>query len=139
MGVVHPDMSASKSTIAIVEDDASFRRALERLLCASGFEVHTFASAEEFLGSAVPESHACLILDIRLPGMSGFTLFDQLTALAPGRPSSSPRRTRAACGSKRPGFPTASTCASHLLAAVLLEAVRSLLSRSSSGAERPGT
>jgi len=41
-GVVHPDMPASKCTIAIVEDDASFRRAFERLLCASGFEVHTF-------------------------------------------------------------------------------------------------
>ena len=116
-GGVHPDMPASKCTIAIVEDDASLRRALERLLCASGFEAHTFASAEEFLGSAVPESHACLILDIRLPGMSGFELFDHLTASAsPGQRSSSPRRTRTACGNERPGFPTASTCASQLSA-----------------------
>src|SRR5260370_37209360 len=63
------------------------RRALERLLCASGFEAHTFASAEEFLGSAVLESHACQILDIQLPGMSGFELFDHLTASAQPRPA----------------------------------------------------
>jgi CheY-like chemotaxis protein len=80
-------MSASKSIIAIVEDDASFRRALQRLLDASGFEAHTFASAEEFLGSAAPKSYACLILDIRLPGMSGFELFDHLTASAQPRPA----------------------------------------------------
>ena len=46
-------MSVLKCSIAIVEDDASFRRAAERLLRASGFEAHTFASAEEFLKSAV--------------------------------------------------------------------------------------
>jgi DNA-binding NtrC family response regulator len=108
MGVVHPDMPASKCTIAIVEDDASFRRALERLLCASGFEVHTFASAEEFLRSAVPESPACLILDIRLPGMSGFKLFDHLTASAGGRPfAAQPQQfRRGKPGNMRPrGFP----------------------------------
>ena len=74
------NIPVSKSTIAIVEDDASYRRALERLLRASGFEAYTFASAEKFLGSAAPESHACLILDIHLPGMSGFDLLDHLTA-----------------------------------------------------------
>jgi FixJ family two-component response regulator len=80
-------MPSGKCTIAIVEDDASFRRALERLLSASGFEVSTFACAEEFLGSAVPESHAFLILDIQLPGMSGFELFDHLTASGRPRPA----------------------------------------------------
>jgi CheY-like chemotaxis protein len=79
-----PNTPASKCIIGIVEDDESFRRALGRLLCASGFEAHTFASAEEFLESAMPESHACLILDIQLPGMSGFELFDHL--IASGRP-----------------------------------------------------
>jgi CheY-like chemotaxis protein len=87
MGVVYPEMPPSKCTIAIVEDDASFRRALERLPRASGFEVQTFASAEEFLGSALPESHACLILDIRLPGMSGFELSDHLAASGRPRPA----------------------------------------------------
>jgi len=59
---------------AIIEDDASFRRAVERLLRAIGFEAQIFASAEEFLGSAAPGSHACLILDIHPPGMSAFEL-----------------------------------------------------------------
>jgi FixJ family two-component response regulator len=52
-------MPLGKRTIAIVEDDASFRRALERLLRAFGFDAHTLASAEEFLRGVAPESH-CL-------------------------------------------------------------------------------
>jgi two-component system, LuxR family, response regulator FixJ len=67
-------------TVAIVEDEASFRRAIERLLRASGFKAHAFASAEEFLASAEYASHACMILDIHLPGMSGFDLLDHLAA-----------------------------------------------------------
>ena len=73
--------------IAIIEDDSSFRRALERLVRASGFEAHGFASAEEFLGSAAPGSHACLILDIHLPGMSGLDLLDHLIASCRPRPA----------------------------------------------------
>jgi FixJ family two-component response regulator len=138
MGVVHPDMSASKSTIAIVEDDASFRRALERLLCASGFEVHTFASAEEFLGSAVPESHACLILDIRLPGMSGFELFDHLTASAHPRPAIFiTAQDEDSMRQQASRIPNSVYLRKPVVGAVLLEAVRSLLSHSSSGAESP--
>jgi FixJ family two-component response regulator len=64
-----PDRRRTKKWISlIVEGDASFRRALERLLRASGFDTHTFASAEEFLRSAAPESHACPILNINLSG-----------------------------------------------------------------------
>jgi FixJ family two-component response regulator len=140
MGVVHPDMPASKCTIAIVEDDASLSRALERLLCASGFEGHTFASAEEFLGSAVPESYACLILDIRLLGMSGFELFDHLTASGQLRPAifitaqdGDSVRQRAS------RIPNSVYLPKPVVGAVILEAVRSLLSRSSSGAQSPGT
>jgi FixJ family two-component response regulator len=133
-------MPASKCSIAIVEDDASLRRALERLLCASGFEAHTFASAEEFLGSAVPESHACLILDIRLPGISGFELFEHLSAAAQPRPvifitaqDEDSVRQRAS------RIPNSVYLRKPVVGAVLLEAVRSLLSHSSSGAEGPGT
>ena len=79
-------MPVSESTIAIVEDDASFRRAIARLLRVSGFEADTFASAEDFLNSALAESHACLILDLNLPGISGFELVDHLSAPAPPRP-----------------------------------------------------
>ena len=73
-------MPPSRQTIAIVEDDASFNRALERLLNASGFATLAFASAEEFLASAKPNSYACVILDIHLPGISGLELFDRLSA-----------------------------------------------------------
>jgi FixJ family two-component response regulator len=133
-------MLASKCTIAIVEDDASFRRALERLLCAYGFEVHTFASAEEFLGSAVPESHACLILDIRLPGMSGFELFDYLTASGQPRPvifitAQDEENVR----QQASRIPNSVYLRKPVVGVVLLEAVRSLLSRNSSGAESSGT
>lgn len=85
MVVVHASMPPGKRTIAIVEDDASFRRATatERLLGVAGFEAQTFTSAEELFSSAAPESHACLILDIHLPGISGFELRDHLTASVP--------------------------------------------------------
>lgn len=72
-------MPASRQTVAIVEDDAGFNRALERLLNASGFATQAFASAEEFLASAKSNSHACMIFDIHLPGISGFELFDRLS------------------------------------------------------------
>ena len=134
------DMPVSKCTIAIVEDDASYRRALERLLRASGFEAYTFASAEEFLGSAAPESHACLILDIHLPGMSGFDLLDLLTAssklrqaiLITGQDQES-LRARAS------RIPDSVYLRKPLVGTVLLDAVRSLLRRSGSLAEGLGT
>jgi len=127
-------MPASKYNIAIVEDDASLRRALERLLCASGFEAHTFASAEEFLGSAAPQSHACLILDIRLPGMSGFELFDHLTASAGPRPAifiTAQDEDRVRQHASR--IPNSVYLRKPVVGAGLLEAIRSLLSRSNSG------
>ena len=78
-------MPDSKQTIAIVEDDASFNRALARLLQASGFTTQTFLSAEDFLANAEPDSHACLILDIHLPGISGVQLCERLST-DDGRP-----------------------------------------------------
>jgi FixJ family two-component response regulator len=133
-------MPASKCNIAIVEDDASLRRALERLLCASGFDAHTFASAEEFLGSSMVESHACLILDVRLPGMSGFELFDHLTASAYPRPAIFiTAQDEESVRQQASRIPNSVYLRKPVLAAVLLEAIRSLLSGSSSGAEGPGT
>jgi FixJ family two-component response regulator len=121
--------------------DASLRRALERLLCVSGFEAYTFASAEEFLGSAGLESHACLILDIRLPGMSGFELFDHLTASAQSPPTTlfitAQDEDRVRQQASR--IPNSVYLRKPVVCTVLLEAIRSLLSHSSSGAESPGT
>ena len=80
------NMPSGRSTIAIIEDDPSFRCAIERLLGAFGFVVHTFASAEEFLKN-VPTSHACLVIDIHLPGMLGIDLIDHLAASGTPRPA----------------------------------------------------
>jgi FixJ family two-component response regulator len=60
--------------IAIVDDDEPLREALSSVLKAAGFSVATFASAEEFLNSPSGRNSACLILDVRLPGMSGIEL-----------------------------------------------------------------
>lgn len=62
------------SIIAIVDDDAPLREALGSVMKAAGFSAYTFASAEEFLDSPDWRSTACLILDVRLPGMSGIEL-----------------------------------------------------------------
>jgi FixJ family two-component response regulator len=67
-------------TICVVDDDESLLRALRRLLGASGFDVATFASAEEFLGSGQRERAACLVLDIHLGGLDGFELHERLVA-----------------------------------------------------------
>ena len=66
--------------VAIVDDDASANRALQRLLCGSGFEPQGFDSAERFLGDASRSSFACLLLDIQLDGMSGLELQRALRA-----------------------------------------------------------
>ncbi len=60
--------------IAIVDDDEPLREALGSVLKAAGFSIDTFASAEDFLASPFRAEIACLILDVRLPGMSGIEL-----------------------------------------------------------------
>jgi len=66
--------------IAVVEDHDGLRRALVRLLQANGQEVASFASAEELLASDEGRRAACLILDVRLPGLSGFELRERLAS-----------------------------------------------------------
>jgi FixJ family two-component response regulator len=67
--------------IAIVDDDASLRRALARLLRVLGYQTVTFASAEAFLQAGLHKSLACLILDVWLPGISGVALLERLASL----------------------------------------------------------
>src|SRR6266403_1027458 len=66
--------------VAIVDDDDSMRGALQGLLKAIGLPARAFASAEEFLKSGQQHETACLIADIRMPGMSGLELQAQLNA-----------------------------------------------------------
>ena len=64
-------MTDPEPTVFVVEDDSSVRRSTERLIRVAGFRVHTFESAQEFLSYQRPEGPACLVLDVRLPGLSG--------------------------------------------------------------------
>jgi FixJ family two-component response regulator len=66
--------------VAVVDDDDLIRNALQGLLKAVGVSAAAFASAEEFLTSAEKQDIACLIADIRMPGMSGLELQAKLNA-----------------------------------------------------------
>jgi len=65
--------------ISVVDDDESVRESLPDLLRACGFAAQAFASAEEFLADGAVEQTRCLILDIAMPGMTGFDLQQELT------------------------------------------------------------
>lgn len=71
-------MSQSESTVFIVDDDEAVRDSLKMLVRSIGLSVETFASADDFLESYDPARPGCLILDIRMPGMSGLELHEQL-------------------------------------------------------------
>src|ERR1700739_2487656 len=72
--------------ISIVDDDISVRRSTRRLLLSSGYRAETFGSAEEFLDSKSATKPACLILDLRMPGMSGLELQRRLAQNGNGIP-----------------------------------------------------
>ncbi len=69
-----------KPIIGIVDDDESIRRALRRLIQSMGLHPETFASSEDFMQHGDRDKIACLLLDVQLPGMSGFELWNQLAA-----------------------------------------------------------
>lgn len=69
---------ATNSTIAVVDDDGAVREALKGLLRSAGFRVELFSSAEEFLNSGQIEDISCVVLDVRMPGMSGVELQERL-------------------------------------------------------------
>jgi FixJ family two-component response regulator len=74
------DMQRKTKLVAIVDDDHSMRGALQGLLKAGGLSSQAFASAEEFLRSGQQHQTACLISDIRMPGISGLELQARLNA-----------------------------------------------------------
>jgi FixJ family two-component response regulator len=76
------DMTVPKRTrlVAVVDDDALLRKALQRLLKAAGMDVTSFGTAEDFLKSDKLRDVGCLIADIRMPGMSGLELQAKLKA-----------------------------------------------------------
>jgi len=71
-------MAETNSTVFVVDDDASVRRSLKRLLRASGFVVEEFASAADFLNTARASGPGCVVLDVRMPNLTGPELFDRM-------------------------------------------------------------
>ena|SRR6266446_4543932 len=114
--------------ISIVDDDKAVRDALQRLLQAYGFATAVFASAEQFLSRAEAQSASCLILDVRMPGMTGLALHDYLisagcripTILITACPTSGERRRAIASG-------VVSYLAKPLSEQALLDTIREVL------------
>jgi FixJ family two-component response regulator len=80
----HPAIASRMKTevapiVFIVDDDLSVRRTTERLVRTAGFNVQAFTSGREFLKNPRPEGPACLILDVRMPGLDGMQLQRELT------------------------------------------------------------
>ena len=71
-------MTKLKPIIFVIDDDASVRKSLSRLLDAVGFSTESFASADQFLKRERFEGIGCIILDVRMPGLSGMDLQDEL-------------------------------------------------------------
>ena len=72
------DAIIEKSFVFIVDDDDSLRESLDSLFRSVGLEVRTFASTQAFLRSKLPDAPSCLVLDVRLPGMSGLDFQGEL-------------------------------------------------------------
>jgi FixJ family two-component response regulator len=73
------EMAEEGPIVYIVDDDAGVREALDSLIRSVGFSVRTFASAHDFLGSKFSTAPGCLVLDVRLPGLSGLDLQRELS------------------------------------------------------------
>jgi FixJ family two-component response regulator len=74
-------MEPSKILTALVDDEPPVRKAVGRLLSSAGFEVRTFGSGPEFIESLIGGRPDCVILDIHMPGMTGFEVHTRLHAL----------------------------------------------------------
>jgi FixJ family two-component response regulator len=76
-------MSAVKkrqTMVYVIDDDESVRKALKRLLQSADLDVETFSSAEEFLSNGRQAQNACIVMDIRMPGLTGFDLQKRLVS-----------------------------------------------------------
>jgi FixJ family two-component response regulator len=78
-------MTPSPARVAVLDDEETYRRALSRLLRAHGYDVETFATGEGLLASASTGRFDCVLLDLYMPGMSGFDVLAELM-LEPASP-----------------------------------------------------
>lgn len=67
-------MTAAEAVVFVVDDDVGTRESLKNLIRSVGLRAETFASAQDFLRSTRPDAPSCLVLDVRLPGLSGLDL-----------------------------------------------------------------
>jgi FixJ family two-component response regulator len=74
-------MPGSRPAVFVVDDDASIRGALNNLIASVGLDVQVFASPQDFLQSKRPDAPACLVLDVRMPGMSGLAFQQELAKI----------------------------------------------------------
>jgi len=81
-----PGMTARARRVFVIDDDHSVRRGLARLLVAAGYRVETFESGPAFLERSPPRGEHCLVVDVRMPGMSGPDLRDALRAAGRASP-----------------------------------------------------
>jgi FixJ family two-component response regulator len=86
-GPIIVSQAPPSATIAVIEDDEGVRRALARLLRATGYTVQTYGSAEEFLTTGRASPADCLIVDVYLGAMNGFELHAELTATGSAPPT----------------------------------------------------
>ena len=73
-------MAKKQGMVYLIDDDESVRRAIGRLLRSAHLDVETFASAEDFLRNPMQSQNACIVIDIRMPGLTGFDLLERLAA-----------------------------------------------------------
>src|SRR6201988_95191 len=72
-------MKKADQLVFVIDDDASMRTAIKELIEAVGLSCQTFESGQEFLDAKLPDLPSCLVLDVRLPGLSGLNLQRELT------------------------------------------------------------
>jgi FixJ family two-component response regulator len=71
----------TQSVVYVIDDDASVRKSLERLIRSVGLNAETFSSAQDFLSYNAPDHPCCLVLDVNMPGITGLELQEKLTAV----------------------------------------------------------
>ena len=72
------ELSEAQSVVFVIDDDASVRQALQSLFRSVGLQAQVFGSTAEFLSGNLPDVASCLVLDVRLPGVSGLDFQNEL-------------------------------------------------------------
>lgn len=79
-------MGDRRAVVFVIDDDASMRNALDNLIGSVGLDVRLFASPREFLDAVRPDAPACLVLDVRLQGMTGLAFHEELVRMGVALP-----------------------------------------------------